>query len=464
MRGVRVISAGGIVLLAMLLAAVVPAGASPAHPASAQGGHAGRAQSAAAGPLAGLTALARANAAGPGGAALALRLAVSGPPRPVSPAAAAAPNDKLNGDSCTPLDNGSPATANCMAVGTFQDSATIQPLALNWQQGSPWTGLGTVPDANTKNTVNQPSEVSCAAPDKLRPVCLMVGEHYSNAKFPAQLAEVWDGTWTKLSTGNPPGTTWSSLEDVSCRTDKFCMLTGQAGTTKQTSHGTVFISHATAYRWDGSKLTRLTVPAPRGGHDAELAGVSCPATTFCLAVGNYIRADGKSQAYSARWSGGTWTVQNARNLQGQVLTLFEAVSCVSRTRCEAVGTTLTPGNRAFAEAWSSGTWQIQPTAGKANATLFGVTCPAPGHCFAAGSLGSHSLVEAWDGTRWSAQTTPVTAAPRSGSALAHVSCTTPSLCEAVGFRFSRTRPDISPHTLALGWDGHRWAVQPTVNQ
>ena len=241
-------------------------------------------------------------------------------------------------------------------------------------------------------------------------------------------------------------------------------LTGQAGTTRQTSHRTVFVGHATAYRWDGSKLTRLTVPVPRGGRDAELAGVSCPSTTFCLAVGNYIRADGKSQAYSARWSGGTWTVQNARNLKGQVLTLFEGVSCVSRTRCEAVGTTLTPGNRAFAEAWSSGTWQTQPSAGKANATLFGVTCPAAGRCFAAGSLGDLSLIEVWDGTHWSAQATPVTAAPRSGSALNHVSCTTPDLCEAVGYRFSRSRSDVTPHTLALGWDGQRWKVQPTVNQ
>ena len=426
--------------------------------------HAGRARAAVAGPLAGLTALARAGAAGPGGAALAIRLAHSGPPRPVSPAAADALNDKLNGDSCTPLDNGSAATATCMAVGTFQDSATVQPLALTWQQGSPWAGLGTVPDANTKNTVNLPAEVSCAAPDKLRPVCLMAGEHYANSRFPAQLAEVWDGTWTKLSTGNPPGTSWSALEDVSCRTDKFCMLTGQAGTTKQTSHGTVFISHATAYRWDGTKLTRLTVPAPRGGHDAELAGVSCPATTFCLAVGNYIRADGKSQAYSARWSGGTWTVQNARNLQGQVLTLFEAVSCVSRTRCEAVGTTLTPGNRAFAEAWSSGTWQTQPSAAQAQRDPVRGDLPGGGPLLrgrvagrpvADRGLGRHPLVGAdHPGHRRAA----------SGSALNHVSCTTPDLCEAVGYRFSRSRSDVTPHTLALGWDGQHWTVQPTVNQ
>jgi hypothetical protein len=254
------------------------------------------------------------------------------------------------------------------------------------------------------------------------------------------------------------------LEDVSCRTDKFCMLTGQAGTTKQTRRGMEFVSHATAYRWDGSKLTRLTVPTPRGGRDAELAGVSCPTTTACLAVGNYTRPDGESQPYSAHWSGGTWTVQNARNIKGQVLTLFEAVSCVSRTRCEAVGTTLTPGNRAFAEAWSNGTWQTQPTAGKSNATLFGVTCPAPGRCFAAGSLGTQSLIEAWNGARWSAQVTPVTPAPRGGSALTHVSCVTPALCEAVGYRFSRSRTDLAPHTLALGWDGQRWQVQPTVNQ
>jgi hypothetical protein len=34
----------------------------------------------------------------------------------------------------------------------------------------------------------------------------------------------------------------------------------------------------------------------------------------------------------------------------------------------------------------------------------------------------------------------------------------------VGYRFSRSRNDVTPHTLALGWDGRRWVVQPTVNQ
>ena len=463
MRGVRAVSAGSIVLFGVIAASTVPAGAGPVQPGSAHGTHTGRARAAAAGPLAGLAALARAGAAGPAGAALASRLAAAGPPRTASPATASL-NDKLSGDSCTPLDNGPAATASCMAVGSFLDGSTVQPLALSWQQGSPWAGLGTVPDANTRNTVNLPVEVSCVSPDKLRPVCLMAGEHYANINSPAQLAEIWDGTWTKVATGNPTGSTWSALEDVSCRTARFCMLTGEAGTVKHTSKGQVFPSHATAYRWDGSKLTRLTVPTPLGGHDAELAGVSCPATTDCLAVGNYIRADGKSQAYSAHWSGGRWTVQNARNLTGEVLTLFESVSCISKTRCEAVGTTLTPGSRSFAEVWSNGAWQTQPSAGKPNATLFGVSCPAPGRCFAAGALGNQAMIEAWDGTHWSAQATPVTAAPRSGSALAHVSCVTPDLCEAVGYRFSRSRSDVTPHTLALGWDGQHWAVQPTVNQ
>jgi hypothetical protein len=43
-----------------------------------------------------------------------------------------------------------------------------------------------------------------------------------------------------------------------------------------------------------------------------------------------------------------------------------------------------------------------------------VTCPAAGRC-RGGSLGDLSLIEAWDGTHWSAQTTPVTAAPRAAA-------------------------------------------------
>jgi hypothetical protein len=450
MRGLRAISAGGTVLAAVLLAAVsgAAAGADPAPRTAARTGAA---------------ALGRLAAAGPTGAVILSRLGQAGPTRPVHPDAVSL-NDRLNGNSCTPPGTGSPAKPDCLAIGFFESGATIQPLALGWPQGGPWASLGPVPNAAAKNQVNLPAEISCAARAKAQPACLMVGEHYRDIKSPAQLAEVWTGTWKILSMSNPPGTTWSSMEDVSCRTATFCMMTGEAGTTKQSASGTVFISHATAYTWDGTKVTRLAVPNPPSGHDAELAGVSCPTVTTCLAVGNYTRPDGRSQAYSARWSGGRWTVQNARNLTSQVLTLFESVACVSTTRCEAVGTTLTPGSRAFAEAWTNGTWQTQPTASQANATLFGVTCPAAGRCFAAGSVGSHSMIEAWNGTRWSVQPTPGTAAPRAGSALTHVSCVTASLCEAVGYRLSRSRADIAPHTLAVGWDGSRWQIQPTPNQ
>jgi hypothetical protein len=60
MRGVRAVSAGGTVLLGVLLASVVPAGAGPVYPGSVHGAHASRSRAAVAGPLAGLTALARA--------------------------------------------------------------------------------------------------------------------------------------------------------------------------------------------------------------------------------------------------------------------------------------------------------------------------------------------------------------------------------------------------------------------
>jgi hypothetical protein len=79
--------------LGVLLASVVPAGAGPVYPGSVHGAHASRSRAAVAGPLAGLTALARAGAAGPGGAALAMRFAHTGPPRPVGPAVADALND-----------------------------------------------------------------------------------------------------------------------------------------------------------------------------------------------------------------------------------------------------------------------------------------------------------------------------------------------------------------------------------
>jgi hypothetical protein len=182
-----------------------------------------------------------------------------------------------------------------------------------------------------------------------------------------------------------------------------------------------------------------------------------------MAVGNYTNAAGRSLPYSALWTSGKWRIQPARTIRGKAHTLFQAVSCPAATTCTAVGDATGPGSSAFAERYTSGRWITQRTAAVRQAAFIGVSCPTTTYCVAAGGRGSRALIEAWNGSGWAVQTVPATTAPFTTDGLAHVSCVTPALCTAVGFRHN-PKVRFSFRTLALGWNGTSWAIQKTFNE
>jgi hypothetical protein len=112
------------------------------------------------------------------------------------------------------------------------------------------------------------------------------------------------------------------------------------------------------------------------------------------------------------------------------------------------------GRATLAEHWNGASWRIVPTPNPPGATfssLNGVSCPLPNVCFAVGSSDSGPLVELWNGTRWSLQSSPAIANGR----LDAVSCSGLLACTAVGSR--------GTVTLAERWDGTGWHAQSTPN-
>jgi hypothetical protein len=272
-----------------------------------------------------------------------------------------------------------------------------------------------------------------------------------------------DNGFSPLALGNPRGANWSVLADVSCARSTSCMLVGAAGTARRTPRGLVYTSHATVYRWNGTALRQLAGPAPAHARSSELAGVSCPTTTTCMAVGNYTNAAGRSLPYSALRTNGMWHVQAVPTVRGRASTTFQAVSCPTAAGCVAVGDADTPGFTAFAEQYAGGRWTLQRIAAEPQSAFFSVSCLAKSHCVAVGRHGARSLIAAWNGTRWTVQPVPGTAAPLTTNELLHVSCVTPTICTAVGYRHNPA-VRFSFRTLAIGWNGSRWTIQKTINE
>jgi hypothetical protein len=198
---------------------------------------------------------------------------------------------------------------------------------------------------------------------------------------------------------------------------------------------------------------------PSGG--GYLAGVSCPSPTACVAVG---MNSAQTTTLAKRWDGSRWSTQAMSDI-GRLT----GVSCTSGTACVAVGYRDATGpppfsQRTVAERWNGTRWMIQkPPSPVGESQLNGVSCASSTSCVAVGSVGSdppgseQTLVERWNGQRWTIQTT------RTPGFLSAVSCISIGFCIAVGWEVAPGATYRSP--LTERWNGRDWTVQtmpPTV--
>jgi hypothetical protein len=183
-----------------------------------------------------------------------------------------------------------------------------------------------------------------------------------------------------------------------------------------------------------------------------LFGVSCPVTASCYAVG--YGSGGSPLAVTAtlveHWDGTTWSILTSPNPSGTTDSVLSGVSCPSTTSCNGVGEYLNGSvGDTLAEHWNGTSWSVVPSAnvsGAIESDLTGVSCPGTSNCFAVAfsstSAGDRTLTEHWDGTSWSIVTSP-NPAGATDSDLNGVSCPTTTRCYAVG----RWRAPSSTYTL-----------------
>lgn len=344
-----------------------------------------------------------------------------------------------------------PSTTWCTAIGTNR----YKKLVLNASvseilQSGTWTAMSP-PAPKTNNILVYTNGESCATSS----ACVWVGKHYNPGKPPAQIAEWWNGTvWKIVSASGPTGSTASRLIDVSCPAASFCMAVGDA---KIGSH-----AQATVYTWvNHTAWKQISVPAPAGARSATLDGVSCAAATDCMAVGDYVNASGTTLPYAVGWHTGTWQPPSSMpGVGGLSNDQLKGVSCPSATECLAVGIAGTTVQHAFAEELATGSWSVVLT-GPAATGLYGASCPTTSMCAVGGFSGGAPLVESWNGSSFSDLGVTRTGSPTPNDVIMHVSCPTTTKCEAVGTRYNNLGMDFK--TLGEGWNGSSWTVQTTLN-
>lgn len=329
---------------------------------------------------------------------------------------------ELGGVSCV-------SATSCMAVGGFNNPESIAEM---WN-GTKWS---LTPSASPRDS--QLLAVSCVSTT----FCIAVGHSFSSIGVATSITEKWTGaTWTALPTPIPHGPPNSTLSGVSCVSASYCVAVGEA--TELNGN----LTSAIAESWNGTHWRLQTTPQfgtgplpNEAGIAPALFAVSCVAANACTAVGQLVRTHQAQQIVSAlveRWNGGRWVVQHTPN--PSKFSYMTGVSCPLPSSCIAVGSSLASSTaRPLAERWSGAGWTLATKGLSAthgdNNGFSGVSCLSATRCTAVGQRGvdvgtSTPVVEAWNGRHWTVQVTP---RPAKDSSLTSISCVALVGCTAVG--------------------------------
>ena len=200
---------------------------------------------------------------------------------------------------------------------------------------------------------------------------------------------------------------------LSCPTASFCMGVGIEDRITGTSGFSV------AYH-GGAWAAPVIVEPPSSSVSKQINAVSCPSSSFCMAVD----ANGSALEYA----GGHWSAPVVVDPGGDL----SAVSCLAASACTAVDST----NAVF--TYDGAQWSAHSAQSNGSQGLVALSCSLPSSCIALADFGS-AFVET-DGA-WSS---PIAIAPNddhaSGPALDSVSCVA-----------------LSAFCVAADSGGHAWA-------
>jgi len=214
------------------------------------------------------------------------------------------------------------------------------------------------------------------------------------------------------------------------------------------------------------------MPSPNlGTIDNHLQEVSCVNNARCVAVGfNQEGSNLLRRSVAATLSGGVWRLVSVPARGNDVNNLWN-VSCVSTTRCVAVGyyfNIATGYYKTLIATFNGTTWTLAATPNRPDVHnyLFGIDCADATSCVAVGrtfdteTQESRSLVLTFNGTRWSMPGIPER--PDADNLLADVSCADASTCKAVGYTIDDV--DNTVRTLVLSLDSGVWSIDNSVDR
>jgi hypothetical protein len=401
------------------------------------------------------------------------------------------------------------AANDVWAVGDFNDGSISHTLAEHWN-GSTWTASPTI---DTGPNGNQLVGVFGAASNDV----WAAGITIDNSSVPTVLMEHWNGSAWTVSPYTPVGT-GSYASGIDGGSGSNLWIVGQFAPTVSAQISDVLVEH-----YNGAGWSRVYAPSPPTSTDTLFAVSAVSATDIWAVgtIQAYISGQDKTYGITEHWDGTTWSIVTSAHasLDGERLV---AVKALSAGNVWVVGYSNGVSEQTFVEHWNGSTWSqiASPNPGGSNntnelAAVDGIsandvwavgyyhngtsfqtlilhwdgtvwlqfTSPNPGtsanylydvtvvpgsggnDAWAVGYFentgGAHysSLLERWNGSAWSAVSSPnVTGKDNRSISIFALSAND---VWAVGYT---TGPGSPEQTLALHWDGTFWTIKPIPQQ
>jgi hypothetical protein len=271
------------------------------------------------------------------------------------------------------------------------------------------------------------------------------------------IAEHWNGTASRVIPTAPLSSTDAVLGSVVELSATNVWAVGFFANSKTFRS---LVEHWNGHNWS-------VVPSPNSGSGENiLMGLAATSATDMWAVGT-----GQATPSSARrtlvehWNGHDWLVVRSPN-SGSGDNLLQGVSVNSRTDAWAVGDDRVSYGSTLALHWNGRTWAIVKTVnpGAGERFLFGVAARFKTQVLAVGSdliAGGHTraLAERWNGSAW--VQTPAPSPDADLDELHAVTATSSTNAWAVGYR--RPTPSALFRTLVEHWNGSRWSLAASPN-
>jgi hypothetical protein len=298
----------------------------------------------------------------------------------------------------------------------------------------------------------------------------VAGGSYQGTKQRGLLDVLSGGTWSPLAAPLPSNAepdSFSKVESVSCPTDGWCAA---VGTYDNTSGREVsFIDILSGGSWTSMEAPVPSDALPESSAFTFLKSVDCPGVGDCVAFGAYKNGASPNDlvGFFDTLANGTWTAQTAPQPSDAATNQFvieEQVSCPAAGPCAATALYDNGNGRSQAEVLTqsaSRTWSAEAaplpsdaaTGSNLQSHTFDISC-ATGVCVAGGdyentALQAVGLLERFDGSNWSAMTTPVPSNAGTGTSqnsfIDGVSCTFDGCVAAGGYEDSAqgTRPLVN---------------------